>query len=428
MIKKLLLCLLALNMLFVYNIYSCSTFSATIGNSKLAGNSEDWNDINSMIKFFPASDGKYGKFIFGFKDWELDFCPWGGVNDQGLFYDWLSTGLRNPDFHAQGTINYSGVLADKMLEECATVEEAITLFQKYNCPGIGGAHIFIADRFGNSVVMEEGENNSVAVIRKTGNYQAATNFLNAYLSDPEIYRWVQCPRYEFIDGTLSNSDTISVELFQNMLKHVGNNGDLSPTIYSNIYDFNSGKMYIYNYYHFEEVLILDINEELAKGYRFFELPGLFSGLKSEYPIDGAVIHSSSVQLKWVGNASEYEIHLSTDLEFTSPTVILQSAQEPQEAGFSSMVVIGIMFILLVVGLIKSKKLLLTGAFILLLFPGCEGLFTDLPETKSAINHAVIAENLEPGTVYFWKVIAINSEGFQTETSVESFSTAEFSGK
>jgi hypothetical protein len=113
------ICIMFLSIIFFNRAYSCSIFYASVGNSILAGNSEDWDDINSMIKFIPPQNGKYGRIVYGFKDWGLDFCPWGGVNDHGLFYDWANIGARNPDFHAEGTITYNGVLADKMEEECA---------------------------------------------------------------------------------------------------------------------------------------------------------------------------------------------------------------------------------------------------------------------------------------------------------------------
>jgi hypothetical protein len=421
---KLIFCLLSICIVTTSECYPCSTFSATVGNSNLAGNSEDWNDLNSMVKFFPSQSGRFGKFIFGFEDWGLSFCSWGGVNDQGLFYDWLSTTQRNPDFHATGTINYSGILADKMLDECATVDEAIALFQRYNCPGIGGAHIFVADRFGNSVVMEEGENNTVAVIRRNGNYQVATNFLNAYLSDPEMYRWVQCPRYEYIDQTLRDTDTISVELYKSILYHVGNNGNMSPTIYSNIYDFNTGKMYIYNYYNFEEVLVLDIDTELAKGFRFLKLPDLFSKVKAEYPENQAVINSPSVEFRWTGDAIDYELWIAEDEQFSNPVIISYSAPEMQEADFGS--VISLIFVLfLLVGVIKNRKLQLTFVLTVMLLAGCEDLFTNVPGSQSGMVHVKNFDNLEAGKVYCWKIVAINAKGFQTETSVQRFTTSNF---
>ena len=416
------ICMLFFNILFINRVHSCSIFYAAIGNSILAGNSEDWDDINSMIKFIPPQNGKYGRIVYGFKDWGLDFCPWGGVNDQGLFYDWADVGARNPDFHAEGTITYNGVLADKMEEECATVDEAIALFKKYNCPGFGGAHILIGDRFGNSVVIEESENYTLTFIRKKGKYQIAENFLNSYLDDPEIYRWIQCPRYQYIDESLNDKDSITVGLFCDILQHVGSNRNQSPTVYSNVYDLKAGKVYIYNYYDFDEFLVVDVKKELAKGYRFYQLPELFSGIKAKYPTSGAIINSSSVEFKWTGDAKNYEIWISTDSLFTNPQIISYSKPQNQKAGFGFIYAM-INILIIMFSFKKNRNLVLIWAFCFLFLAGCEK--TELPENLSNINHGKTIDNLEPNTKYYWKVSTNNFNGLNTETKIESFITSNF---
>jgi hypothetical protein len=368
-----------------------------------------------MIKFIPGKDGKYGKFIFGFKDWGIDFCSWGGVNEKGLFYDWASTGKRNPEFHAQGTRNYSGILADKMLEECSTVDEAIEQFKTYNCPGLGGAHIFIADSLGNSVVIEQSENNTLCFIRNQKNYQIATNFLNSYLDDPNLYRWIQCPRYEYINSMLRNTDTISIDLFREILNHVGSNRDISPTIYSNIYDFYAGKMYIYNYYNFNEVLVLDIKKELKKGYRFCKLPSLFSGIKAISPIQGEIVTAIPVTFKWSGNASEYELWIADDPSFSHPQII--SYTVPKEQKSSSSVFLTLLFLMLFLsGFLKRQRIKLLIIYSVLSITACEDEFIDLPESISSTRFSMIVDNLKPNTTYYWKVVGKGNSGFSSEST------------
>ncbi len=403
--------------------HSCSIFYANDGKSILAGNSEDWDDVNTMIKLIPPTPGKYGFMVFGLKDWGIDFCSWGGVNDQGVFYDWADIGTRNEDFHAKGTIRYNGILADKMLAECATVDEAIALFKKYNCPGFGGAHILIGDRFGNSVVIEKTEKDSLLFIKNTGKYQIATNFLNSYLNDPEIYRWVQCPRYELIKFNLSSNDSISIPLFENILQHVGNHNRIFPSVYSNIYDFVSGKMYIYNYFNFEEVLVLDINEALKRGYQFYKLPELFSNLGTLFPTNNEIINSESVEFKWLGDADTYEIWISTDEQFTNPRIVSYYHPAIQTAGFKYIWLYLILAVSL--GIFRKRKIIPIGILLFLVFTGCEDLFTDLPDTKSGITHVKTIDNLEAGKKYFWKVVAVNPDKYNTETSVESFTISNY---
>jgi hypothetical protein len=398
--------------------HSCSIFYANDGKSILAGNSEDWNDINTMIKFIPPTADKYGYFVFGLKDWGIDFCSWGGVNDQGVFYDWADIGTRDENFHAKGTIGYNGILADKMQAECATVDEAIAIFKKYNCPGLGGAHILIGDRFGNSVVIEKTENDSLLFIKNTSKYQIATNFLNNYLNDPEIYRWVQCPRYELIEYELTNNDTISIPLFEKILQHVGNQNRISPSVYSNIYDFVSGKMYIYNYFNFEEVLILDIDQALKRGYQFYKLPELFSNLRTLLPTNNEKIASESVEFKWVGDADTYELWISTNADFDNPQIFDYTQSEINMAGFGFSP-FALLLILAILALNKRRSIIIC-AFSLMTMLGCEKYMTDLPSTLSNNEHFKGIENLMPDTKYYWKVVAFNPQGFNTESNVKCF--------
>ncbi len=408
---------------FNIRVESCSMFYANIGNSILGSNSEDWDNINSMIKFIPSQNGRNGRIVFGFNDWGLDFCPYGGVNDQGLFYAWANISTRDPNFHVLGTQYYNGVLDDTMEEYCTTVDDAIKWFKKYNEPGFGGAHILIGDRFGNSVVIERSNNDSLAFIKKTGNYQIATNFLNAYLNNPKMYRFIEDPRYQFIDETLRDKDSISVELFSKVLQTAGNNGDLSPTIYSNVFDLKNGKVYVYNYYNFEEVLILDINKELAKGCRFFKLPGLFSRIKAEYPVSNTLVNSSSVELKWVGDASIYKIWLATNDQFSNPTIINYSDTKIQNAGFS--IFYSIILLIMIFGIKKNKNLKLIVVFCFVIIAGCEKDLTILPQTQSNVSHSSTIDNLQSNTKYYWKIVTNNSNAINTESKVESFTTSKF---
>jgi hypothetical protein len=419
--------------IFNIRVESCSLFYANIGNSVLGANCLDWHNLNTVINFIPPSyspnDTLYGRIEFGaYYGTGTYFYPYGGVNDHGLFYAEASIeGANTPDFYASGTINCPGglIMQEIVLQTCSTIDEAILLFKIYNCPELVTNHILVGDRFGNSVVIERSNNDTLAFIKKTGNYQIATNFLNAYLNNPKMYRFIEDPRYDFINATLKNKDSISVGLFTNILQTVGHNGDLIPTLYSNVYDLKNGIVYVYNYYNFEEVLILDINKELSKGNRFLGLPKLFSGIKAEYPVSNASVNSSSVDFKWVGDASNYAIWLSTNDQFLNPTIINYSDSKTQKAGFG--IIYSIIFLVMILSVKRKKILMLTWAFCIVLLAGCtkELDLTILPQTQSNIGHSTIIDNLESNTNYYWKIVANNSNGINTETKVESFTTSNF---
>ena len=64
-------------------VLGCTIFTASDGFSVLAGNNEDWHNVDTYIQFVPASEGKNGQMYFGTDDWYAE----GGMNTEGLFYD-----------------------------------------------------------------------------------------------------------------------------------------------------------------------------------------------------------------------------------------------------------------------------------------------------------------------------------------------------
>jgi hypothetical protein len=63
---------------------SCTIIYASDGETALAGNNEDWNDLFPRIWFVPGKNGKFGRIYFGFN---VQKYPQGGVNEKGLFFD-----------------------------------------------------------------------------------------------------------------------------------------------------------------------------------------------------------------------------------------------------------------------------------------------------------------------------------------------------
>jgi hypothetical protein len=47
-----------------------------------------------------------------------------------------------------------------------------------------------------------------------------------------------------------------------------------------------------------------------------------------------------------------------------------------------------------------------------------------PFTPSTIEHHQTVENLQPGTLYYWKVVAIGSKGINSESIVYKFRTTD----
>jgi tetratricopeptide (TPR) repeat protein len=192
----------------------------------------------------------------------------GGMNDQGLFLD--ANALSPTGWKPiEGKPTFEGNL-DTILAKCATVEEAIAYLDKYNFPGLARARFPIADRTGASVVIEYGQG-KVQYVRKTGVYQIATNFVMTNVKGGRIF----CTRYRVSDKMLKNADDVSLDLVRAVLSAT-HQEDLYPTVYSNICDLKNGILYLYNFHNFEEVVQFDLEEELEKGRKVYDIPSLFS--------------------------------------------------------------------------------------------------------------------------------------------------------
>lgn len=243
----------------------CTIVMIAKGKVVLAGNNEDWKNPVTKIWFVPASNGKYGRVCVGFDD----LFAQGGMNDRGLFIDanaLAPTGWKP----VAGKPAAPSALIERILAECATVEDAVAFCERYNIPALERARFPIADATGASVVVEYGRD-QVQYVRKTGAYQIATNFVISNVKG-EAY---PCTRYRIADKMLKNAGDVTLDLVRAVLSATHQEGQY-PTVYSNVCDLRNGIFYLYNFHDFEDVVRFDLKEELKKGSRTLDIPALFS--------------------------------------------------------------------------------------------------------------------------------------------------------
>jgi len=259
-VKRLLILIIAGIFLLESSAYSCTGFCVSQGDVVLVGNNEDWKNPSTKVWYEPVEKGKYGRLYFGFDN----FYPQGGMNEKGLVFDGFATAphkvtksLNKPTF--------GGNLMDKVMSECATVEEALRIFDKYNLQFMERAMFFIADEHGDSAIIEGDE-----IIRKKGKYQVITNF---YQSEVKPER-ITCGRYKIADAMLKEADEVSIDLCKRVLAATHAEGS-HPTLYSNIYDVRRKVVYLYHFHNFLNEVKIDLAEELKKGKRRLDLPVLF---------------------------------------------------------------------------------------------------------------------------------------------------------
>jgi len=240
----------------------CTVFYAADDEVVLAGNNEDGTNPITKMWFLPAEKGKYGRLYFGYDN----FYPQGGMNDQGLFFD--ATATVPYEAGQKSRPMYPGILLEKVMEESATVEEALRLFSQYRFYNVvvEGVMILIGDKTGASAVLE-----GDVVLRKAGRYQVLTNFRqSAFEKGP-----YPCSRFTTAVNMLEDADSLSLELFKQILDATHVASPAPDTQYSNIYDLNRGIVYLYLFHNYENVIEIHLDEELKKGKHVVDLMSLF---------------------------------------------------------------------------------------------------------------------------------------------------------
>ncbi len=246
-------------------VTACTFFTKTLDGQTLAGNSEDYFEADTCVVFLPPTEGKYGRVYFG---WTQVWMQ-GGVNDQGLAYDIMAL---NPRLHIKPPEGRTFVrgrlgLIRKIMEECATVEEALKLVNKHVNPLSNGANLMLADATGDSAIVE-----GYTVYRRKGPYQICTNFRWAK-AGPSGWR---CKRYKAAEAILKKCP-VTVDAFRGILDavHQPLKNKTSGTLYSNIYDLKNNRIYLYVMADFTRVHVFDMKKEFAKGARVVRLSEYF---------------------------------------------------------------------------------------------------------------------------------------------------------
>ncbi len=413
--KLLLFSILRLIFLNFLSLDACTVFSASNDSIAFGATDKDWHNINTRILVIPASEEKNGRIYFGYQI-PQGFQNVGGMNEHGLWYDGASLPERFDVTNHYNKQTIQGELCEKALEECATIEEVIEMYSTYFTPHWGG-HSMWSDANGNSVIIEYGEDD-VVFVTKQDFYQVMTNH---YISDSTSTRWYNCYRYKVAEFMFESCDEISTDLFSQILDKTHQVG-MEPTLFSNIYDLKNREIYIYNFHNYDEVVKLNLDEELAKGDNYYNLPNLFHQIKLESPEDGTVSEFNSMLFKWYGNADSYYLQYSQDEDFADFEEVFIGDLNARN-DFSGLInSFGLGFIMISsIFATKRRKNALFIIFILgMIIISCSFDLVTSPYPESEIEHSIAVDNLESETTYYWKVIAIGDEEINSESEVWRF--------
>jgi len=259
--KKLILLISILLSYFANNeLHSCTVFKSTNKNYTLVGSNEDYKKSNSQIFFIPAEDGKYGHILFGYNG-----SVQSGINEKGLFWDGLRAYPYVKVENASNKPNIGGDVLYKILEECATIDEVIKLFETFHWDGFGVAQLMIVDKTGESAIITYKEN-ALAVTRTKNQFQVCTNFRISSEQDTKNYRWynIGSQRYNKATQLLENQD-ITVDNCISILRATHQNNIFAKTIYSSVFNLNTGDMHISINGVFSQIIQINLFEELKNG-------------------------------------------------------------------------------------------------------------------------------------------------------------------
>ncbi len=394
------------------HLFTCTIFYAARNNMVLSGNNEDWSDPNTFMTFYPSESGKLGWVKFGFQN----SFPQGGMNEKGLFWDAASTPYLAMPYSEENKEKYTGVLMQKVIEECSTTQEANAVFEEYYCDDLYNAQYLIGDSTGTSIIVEGDE-----IFGSNEDFQVMTNFCQSQYEPGNFPCW----RYDTVEEMLQNDDEISPVSFGWILSATHQGGNY-PTQYSNIYDNKNCIIYLFYYHNYEEYITIDLYQELEKGFKDYNIPSLFSMIEMLYPDFGAIVNSTSVTFRWEGKANSlYELYYSTDPDLTDcEPIIIRPFNFLKSTPKNLNLLISGIFITAFLGILKKRLLfILLTIFIILIVLGCSQNSTS-PSSGDIIEFTQTVENLQPGTTYYWKIIAHpeGTDDFISETVTYSFTT------
>ncbi len=237
------------------SVHACTIFVLTDTNRVLFCNNEDWANPRTRIWFVPASEGRYGCAFVGFDN------AWGqgGVNTEGLAYDWVNFGTNEKWEPTLGMSRAAdGNATHQMLESCATVAEAVAFYRKKFEPGFISSRILIADNTGASAILgvKDGKFfvDTASECRGFGYAKRTMNDMLAVSSEPTVANGI------------------------NILRACAQKGPYA-TKYSNVFDLKSGDIFIVRGSGPEPDAKLNLTVELKKGAHFYDIPQVREQMK-----------------------------------------------------------------------------------------------------------------------------------------------------
>jgi len=275
---------------------NCSIFTVKDKDFVYFGNNEDegGNRRRTDMWFVPSDDSQYyGCVYVGFAENEpggddVDGIEIGGMNTEGLCFDGngiFPGEVVNPVEEYGSPMSYL-TCRGQVLRECATVFEVVQWYQSHNLGGTWWGQTHWADKTGDAVVVSPATDGGIAFTRITGDYLISTNF-NVDHPQGQYY---PCWRYSTITAYLeyiTTANKVNVENCAHILDlvHAPPGSTYPGTVYSNVFDLKQQLIYLYIHGDYDNVVLLNLTEELAKNYHGYIINDLADSSPEELYTD-----------------------------------------------------------------------------------------------------------------------------------------------
>ena len=272
--------MLALGMIIIstQSALACSNFKVSDGTTVLYGNNEDegLTITEVYITVIPGTDDSYGSIHVGY-DHVVASTIQGGMNEMGLAYDGSAVPFVELNPHDERE-PYSNLMGIVFMEKCATVDDVIQLMSTHSVyTPLGNGQWFFADKNGDSLTVSPSKSGEWVYTKNNANIDVISNYNIIEPSMGDLGAGKE--RIQIAQNkleTILTQDNLSVDRVSTVLESIHQEGGDINTIYSNIFDLTNGIVYLYYFHQFEEVITLNLEEELAKGFYQQRIPDLFS--------------------------------------------------------------------------------------------------------------------------------------------------------
>jgi hypothetical protein len=273
---------------------ACSMFTVAFDGHVYMANNEDFIEPG-YIWFVPGGKKRNGRVNVGFAD---RFAQ-GGMNERGLAFD--AAVVAEVPWTPDPDLETPKNLVEQIMDECATVEEAIARFETHNCTHLARTQFMFADRTGASAVVAWLPGRGLSVVRKHGPYQLITNTRLEASS-------FRCERHVVAQRILGDRSTYELGTVRDALDAMHQRGREAFTSYSTVYDLKAGTVTVYNLADFSRHVTYDLAVELARGKRAYELakvfesPGALEAIRAAEPrrYDTEIVLATSALQRFTG--------------------------------------------------------------------------------------------------------------------------------